>query len=538
MGAKNITGPALEYSRVVRIAEHLGVDAADIHRFTEKSVLLTGDIEFLSTPAGRLIALFTLRFLVRICRNVTVLLPEVGREQLLPDGLRRISSLAAELKAEAEHIAFAAPVLFDSEAKIAEFDATLSIGYRTDPQLPITVVNTRNWVAFVSSSGREIPAGTGVANPVSAMGAAALATGEVFKRLISLNPSRGTYLDRVSFSFYDYRSGDEIVDEGPTLSGMVLLDLLLVGCGAIGNGILGILAEFVSDGRVSGRINVVDNQAYQPENLGTCLLIGPHEIEAKIPKAEFAEGFLRASLRKSPSNGESLTVHGYVKRIEDFARAMKDEDAPAIIVNALDNIEARRSSQAIWPDLMIDGAIGESMCQVSRHSGSGQEACVRCLFRTEVIGSAASATAEETGLALPRVSQHDDVITEVDVQTAPEGKQEFLRSKLGRKIGEVICARMSERAARNLSEEDPVDGFEPSVPFVACLASTMVCSELIKSAFGLPTALDCRFQFDFLWGPGNGLMFPEIARQDCDCVTRAKNIQRLRQLRRKNRRLS
>ena len=157
---------------------------------------------------------------------------------------------------------------------LGSFDAVLSVGTSVKPSLPWTTINSNGWLARVSSGTRSLPADVAMENPVGALAAASLGVGEVFKRLIRLRPERGEMLDGFSFSLRTYRAGE--TDCGLPLPSSLDVDLLLVGGGAIGNGTVRLLSQLAC----RGRIDIVDSQTYGEENLGTCLLMGTHDIGA------------------------------------------------------------------------------------------------------------------------------------------------------------------------------------------------------------------------------------------------------------------
>lgn len=187
----------------------------------------------------------------------------------------------------------------------------------------------------------------------------------------------------------------------------------MAGAGAIGNGIVHLLSRLP----LSGRAWVVDAQTYQPENLGTCLLIGPTNI--RTPKAAFAAQAL----------GGRLQARGFHEEITRFRERLGGEvPYPAIILNGLDNADARREIQSIWPDLVLDGAIGDFPCQVSRHQWGDDAACLACLFPQAGGEPAEEAQSRATGLSVSRVRRFDDLVTEDDVLIAVPEKREWLRA--------------------------------------------------------------------------------------------------------------
>jgi molybdopterin/thiamine biosynthesis adenylyltransferase len=249
---------------------------------------------------------------------------------------------------------------------------------------------------------------------------------------------------------------------------------------------------------------------FQPENLGTCLLVGPSQLGA--PKATLAELLPK----------ERLQARGYHETLEEFARRLGGEIVyPKAVLGALDNIDARHGLQDFWPDLLIDGAIGPLLCQVSRHPADGDVACVRCLFRHPPAGERSEfAASRASGLSVGRAADPESAVNEDDVRAAPPAKREWLASQ----IGKPVCAVVSEAMARELSSAQQREHFEPSVPFVACLSASMVVAELVKANAGFGTTLEPRFQFDVLRGPAKGQHLPQGRRLDCLCTTRAANI--------------
>ena len=55
---------------------------------------------------------------------------------------------------------------------------------------------------------------------------------------------------------------------------------------------------------------------------------------------------------------------------------------PKFALNSLDDFQAPHEVQRVWPDLVIDRAIGSDLsCQVSAHPKGEDVACLMCLFR-------------------------------------------------------------------------------------------------------------------------------------------------------------
>ena len=118
-------------------------------------------------------------------------------------------------------------------------------------------------------------------------------------------------------------------------------------------------------------------------------------------------------------------------------------------------------------------------------------------------------------------------MTEEDIPAVDATRQDWLRAR----IGKTVCSVVQEAIARELTGERLDAGFEPSVPFVACMSAAMVVGELVKHAMSVPSPIAPRFQMDMLRGPVHGEMLPQERRTDCVCVLRRANIDRLRRSR-------
>ena len=392
----------LEFSRPVATALRLGDDAEDKHLFLGKKVLLTGEQDILLTENGRNCFLSSMLLLIRFCKNVAIFLPPT------------CENLSNECKATLSRLELSRDVTFiESEIEHKHYDAILNIGKTARQDLPWTVINSNGWVARVSSGEKDISGFCDQVNPIGALAAASLGTAEVFKRLVKLKETRGNFLNGLYFSLYSYK--EEPKDNGPTLPRSIPIDLLITGAGAIGNG----LAYLLNLLPLVGRILIVDRQKFQFENIGTCILIGKSAINKE--KAYFAADYLKR-----------LGAVGYREDIDEFKRRLGSEISyPKVVINGLDNIDARHAVQDLWPDLIIDGAISDFGCQVSRHPWSENIACLKCLFQHPAKSSDEIAS-KATGLNINRVKNALDTITEKDIEAAPNDKKEWLRQKIGK----------------------------------------------------------------------------------------------------------
>src|SRR6266478_463429 len=488
----------LEFSRQLATAATLSDKAGDVLHFFEKPVLLTGEPEILATKNGRGCFINLIRLLARMTENLTIQL--VGSPGL------QVSIEGVIQKARLKKITFTT----EPELDLAQFEAILSVGTRTRPELPWTVVNSNGWTARVSSSTTSLSDNCSQDNPITALAAACLAVTEIFKRLVGLRSERGELQDGLCFSFYRYEVAD---DPGTPLPETLKGDLLVVGAGAIGNGIAHLLQELPTEGRVS----IVDRQIYREENLGTCLLIGRDDLFK--PKAKT----MAALFRKASARGFDEDVQTFITK-----RLGTEIPSPDVVLNGLDDIEARRHVQTIWPDLAIDGAIGAFSCEVSLHPWGPDLSCLMCDFELPA-ESAAKKESALTGIPEERLADLLAPLTKEDVSSAVPEKREWLQKR----IGIQKCSIISEAELEKIAQEEHEEGFEPSVPFVACLSASMIVTELIRHLTGWAPVLETGYQFDVLVGPQNGIKKAHARKSTCICVQRKRVIETLRQNRNK-----
>jgi hypothetical protein len=170
-----------------------------------------------------------------------------------------------------------------SNLRHEHFAAILSVGWEVHPEYPWTTINSNGFIARVSSKS-SISSECRQTNPVGALAAASLGVTEIFKRLVPVNPDRGPLHDALNFSFYTYSDSDWAGPELPTA--LNIGTLFQVGAGAIGNGIVHLLSQL----GLNGRLLIIDKQDFGDENLGTCILIGPSDVNQ--PKASTLAAFI------------------------------------------------------------------------------------------------------------------------------------------------------------------------------------------------------------------------------------------------------
>jgi molybdopterin/thiamine biosynthesis adenylyltransferase len=492
-------------SRPLGVAQGLTGKTINIDEVYSRTVVLTGESGVIATQNGRWCFIDALALLSRVVGNLVVLLPECS----------------TQFKAEVEE--FCAQAWCKGSLKVVHGNvdqllkssgAVLCVGTKAKPSPVWTVINSNGWVARVSSGARHLPCDFEQANPLGALMAASLGVTEVFKRIFGVPHDLAPPLNGVEFSLFDLTTSPTSI--GPPLPSEIMLpDTLLNGAGAIGNGI----ALLFSQLPLRGRVHIIDKQNYARENLGTCVLLKRSDWVGE-PKAVQLASWLRRN--------SNLDATGEKASIED-AKEGKYVSSLAVdlILNGLDNIDARRETQSLWPAIIIDGGINEVGAAVVQHRLDKEDlACLMCWFESLKVDEKVQQSLL-TGLSIASLADINRPLNEADIAMAAEDKRDNLQ------LGKIICSVLSEATLSAQLGVKIDDGFRPSVPFVATAAAALVVSEAIKALIypGKPVVPKFQIGSLFLDIGESAIALSMHPSSTCQCVVHRKLIAQLREKR-------
>lgn len=377
--------------------------------------------------------------------------------------------------------------------------------------------SSREWLAHVSGQGGELSALVDSPNVLGTHAAAAFVASETFKHALPLREELAWHAPTTVYSLYDY---GEPTAAAPSI-GQVRLDPapLLAGAGAVGQACVDVLVSAAT----TGELRLVDRGAVDDKtNLNRSVLAIESDLDAVRPKVELAERRAEGSgLRIIPHKAELADV---ICSIE-----LGEIAWPACVASALDNPEARRKLQGLGPDLLFEGATGDTMSQVFRHAHQEGSACLRCLhdLPTSTVNYE-ELMASRTGISAPDIAKAlqdtSIVLSKEAVASAPEELKEIARSYEGRDV----CGYL-----REVERYFGIKTAEPvllSVSFTSYLAGVFLAGELLKHFAGIPTALSSRYQVD----PVANLLpegpFRQNPESGCYCARRAEVIEKYRRL--------
>ena len=351
--------------------------------------------------------------------------------------------------------------------------------------------------------------------PVSGLGsvsAAAALAGEVFKVAAGVTGTRGQLPRSRSFCPVSLTAHPE---NGPDLPQEWLLEGAVAGVGAIGTGIALILSFLP----IGGALLLIDRQIIAIENLGTYSLGGIADVDANRQKTAVAARVL--------SNFSTRCFDGDVAALPARIDAGL-ERWPRAILAGLDSPEARRDLQQVWPDLLIDGATGDTMAGLHEIIGPGQP-CMECLFPPTTRSLAAEALASATGLPVDIAAQGSLLLRDEHLDGLAPDRQDRLRPYVGREI----CGLARAFGLTDLGDED----YQPAVPFVSLTAAALVVGRLIAREVGLRPRTNVA-QFDVLAGPQLMSRMHRRGVAGCRCEVRHSTIATVRALRERGARVA
>jgi len=270
--------------------------------------------------------------------------------------------------------------------------------------------------AHVVRDGRTIEPAP--ASPLGSSMAAAFAAAEVFKDVVRVRSERRA--DVAHYAFCPVTLTDR-PEAAPPLPLPFHFSGALVGLGAIGSATAMILGEMETE----GDIDLVDRQVYANENVTTYSLGGQIDAFAGVRKTELAERALRQATCHRFDNG----IEDYVARVEDGRVA-----PPRIVLAGLDSPDARHETQRLWPDLLIDGATGDTMLGLHVVRVAGQP-CMRCFVKLPAVTESPYARLSKlTGLSIEKLREGDTVLREEDLAAVSTEQRERLAAYVGKKI--------------------------------------------------------------------------------------------------------
>jgi hypothetical protein len=476
---------SIELSRPAALAaELIATDVGTIeHLFTTKRILLRLEPALGDVDAARQTLILLANEVLRFCPNVTVELPAAAHELV-----RALELLAVDIHGSS------AIALGTSDSD--SFDAIVSIGTEIRAVANWITINSDGWLCRVGTSNGKavtLPRAYTLPNPFGALGAACLGAGQAFLALVG----KPRLLHAIEISLYTLEQGapGELAPGPDLATDPVELDVLLVGCGGVGNG----WVYAVRRAPAVGRVEAVDHQALRPENLGAYVCATRPRLnrpKVQVVKEELEPAFM-------------VVAHAERFRFFKARFGYGQSYVPDLVISALDNPQTRHDVQRLWAPLTIDLAAEELTSQVLLKQRDDDGMCL-IGAHTDPVGEDAElvALAAATGLSIERLRDFESQITDEDVAAAPPDKRPALEE--ARRRRRPICGRVGDL---DLHEEEYSNEFTPAVPVVTAFTGIVAAAQTAKAKLEPLTSL--HFQFSFR--SYRSRVLPIHCSEECEC---------------------
>lgn len=322
------------------------------------------------------------------------------------------------------------------------------------------------WVAHVgtNTNGKT----SGPLNPYSSGAAAALAAWRVFQTVFTQKTLVAQELPDISLSLLDYGTNSGVADILPSVN---VGEVAVAGIGAVGNPALWAWARHAG---LTGKFHLIDPEDVELSNLQRYCL--PFHSDVGLGKAQLAARELLNS---------KLSHKLWPCSLEDFAKKYEGiEKLPSICVS-VDNIDGRRTAQALLPRLVVNGWTSDNGLGASWHRFIGKSACLACLYQPK------NASLSQTEMAAQALGiPHDQLVVlwvtekplEADAIKTVETHLGLLEGKLvdwkGKRVQDVYSGVICGQVGLDLAGIGRV----ATVPLAhqSVLAGILMAAELVK----------------------------------------------------------
>jgi len=267
--------------------------------------------------------------------------------------------LRVEVSEEGERLAALARAINPRIEFINNASIGISIGKEAPTFKDTYFAGSNGWDALLSSR-ETVPTGSSQ-NPFGAGAASCFAVANLFNRVLIPDWQHRITADLLFSTFK--REREKTSGDIPNGNWKMTGDAVLVGLGAVGNGVVWALAL----SSLTGTLHIVDHETLELSNLQRYVLA--ERSDERKTKIEIAERHLRGPLKPQPHQqtwAEFVGMAGY--------------DWPHVLV-ALDSAADRRAVQASLPKWIANSWTQPGDLGISVHNHfDGLGACLACLY--------------------------------------------------------------------------------------------------------------------------------------------------------------
>lgn len=455
------------FERAIQAASHVlgGLDqnsfleAVDRHR-----VAIAFDASVRGTEASAATDLL-IRLIARFYPSITLTPLQEGCDDVLSD-LKKLARQINPKIAIARRLQTAQDVIVVGNTPVPEQTGQAQIYIGSD-----------GWIARLSRGG---PIGSGLShNPIGAGISACLAAANVFRGLFT----NASLDDDLTLSALDLDPTNKL-PPNPTIDGLSLEQVFLVGAGAIGNGFLWALSR----SPLSGQLTVIEHDHIDLGNMQRYVLTS-RKHESK-PKLELVEDLFRGHA--------GISVSCIPKKWEEFVESLpEDRWLFERVVVALDSAEDRIGVQASLPRWVVNGWTQQGEIGVSRHDFIGKEACMACLYmpqgeapHEDLLIAKALGFPQESLMVIRNMIETGQPLDHsflAQVAAAKAVPLEKLLPYEGKSIRDLYTKAVCSGMVMELSHGPAIARAEVPMPFQSAFAGILQAASLIAHAGNLHT---------------------------------------------------
>lgn len=397
---------------------------------------------------------------------------------------------------------------FQSESPVTTIVVGNSIIER---ETPVFYIGSERWTVRFSP---EKPVGSGMSlNPLAAGAAACFGAANVFRQVFGDQLQNARLDTAFNLSLIDFEkissSNEEPDDEIGSLS-VGLPETVLVGLGAIGNGVVWALSKMPL---LEGTLHLVDPEGIDLSNLQRYVLAEQEHVGQH--KTELAASYLGAS---------TLSIALHRGNWASFLNDRGNWNIDTVIV-AVDSAKDRIAIQGALPSTILNAWTQSTDLGVSRHLDFLDNACLACLYpQRQGKKSESLLIAESFGLPQDEVQLREMVYNNTKINDfwlakIAEAKSvplDLLTPYIDKPIKEfyhtVFCGGILIGHENNRQVETPM-------VFQSALAGIFLASELVMISQRLRShLLPTMTRIDLLRPLGDHLNEAVLKREDSNCI--------------------
>ena len=372
-------------------------------------------------------------------------------------------------------------------------------------------IGSEGWSCYLSKE-KPCPWKAADYNGLSSMFAGSLAVGEIFKDLLPEIPSKK--INTLKYDLITHGAAKQPVLQ-PKIPEIVHIDdLLLVGCGAIGQAFC---CTLMYASKISGRIGLVDDEALEKSNEQR--YFGTFEEQRGLGKAEVLAKFLK-------KGNPALLPMVIPMKYEDYANGNSCSPAQEEVVSAVDNVWTRLNIQAGMPKTLWNGWTdvnkGTLRYGIGKHSILGKCECLGCSYYPDGDSpSQMDLNVLLTGFAREEIEQklqQNAFCTLQDIQSASSKSGipiQRLLPNVGKPFQDLLHGNCGLFTLRNLGH-----GVVAPAPHVPVLCGILLAAQVILKRLGLPSnpvTVNSTADFDALGIPNKNCIINKRKNSKCFC---------------------